>query len=869
MVRAFVGVLCVWAGITLLQAPTVESQKPGEPSSGLHLARPGQPIAGIPFKEAFEIYKRRGGELQQLPGVVSVSLYAEGIVVETVNPAVLPPVLEGLPIIPLFPADPREAATINDPIATEPLPSPAEPLEEPVAHPPHLAEDDKAVSLERPCASGAERDPVTRECRWISPPPELSEEGVDLLPPPRGVIILKPGKVRESADACPKQFQEIKVANGWRFCVDPLNPEPIPPLMAPPIAGIPFEKAQEIHRRHKGALVNLPGVESVGLGADGIHVRTTNPSILPQEVEGVPVIPLPSIGRRRFLSHTILNEKRPLRGAVAVRDINESAATLTGVVLSQGKPWLIFPAHLLYTCFDSPPCAPGGPQTRLNQCGHYRSTFGAEPIIIQPTSPGSPKVGVATRWTPLDPYIYDAQGNVIHASVPSSDVAAAFMDNDTTGDGDGNGSLSAERRVEVHTTQRPILISGILVPPVVSPTARITMRASGVPKPDGSHEFELRVRETDIIVPQVDGGCVPNTTVALQGQTDYIMVDGYSFALGDSGAPIFDASGNFIGMLNAMAPPPNDHIGSGTDAITIRDTLQFDKLYGVSSVLDQTIGIFRPSIAWWSIDNGNGKWDNACAATPSCDASGVCYEGCFFYGTAGSVNGIPRSIPLTGDWDGNGSITVGVYRTDTNPQQFQLRNSNTSGGADRILNTGTPAFGFLPVVGKWAGVSSATKVGIFKPSDGSWYLDNGNYFVASTGCASGDFCFNTASWTLPGDKPIAGDWDSNGTVTIGVFRPSTSKFYLNNSLPPSGANVVIDAGDPSNGFLPVVANWTGADITGATGTKLGVYKPSTSGWYLVSQLGSPTNCATDHCVGPFGNPEDLPVAFGPSVIRAN
>jgi len=57
-----------------------------------------------------------------------------------------------------------------------------------------------------------------------------------------------------------------------------------------PLAGIPFEKAREIHLRHVDELSDLPGVIGVGLGAEGIHVTTHNPEVVPKEVEGVPII---------------------------------------------------------------------------------------------------------------------------------------------------------------------------------------------------------------------------------------------------------------------------------------------------------------------------------------------------------------------------------------------------------------------------------------------------------------------------------------------------------------------------------------------------------------------------------------------------
>src|SRR6266571_9004071 len=76
-----------------------------------------------------------------------------------------------------------------------------------------------------------------------------------------------PGK----AGGLPISFNE-DVSHGWRFCFDPKHPEPIPPLMAPPIAGIPYEEALAILERHREELMRLPGVQSVGMGNGGIVV---------------------------------------------------------------------------------------------------------------------------------------------------------------------------------------------------------------------------------------------------------------------------------------------------------------------------------------------------------------------------------------------------------------------------------------------------------------------------------------------------------------------------------------------------------------------------------------------------------------------
>ena len=71
-----------------------------------------------------------------------------------------------------------------------------------------------------------------------------------------------------------------------------------------PIAGIPPEQAYKILDRNRDRLMALPGVKSVGMGANGIYVTATNPSILPKEVEGLRIEahrPLSEIAREQSI----------------------------------------------------------------------------------------------------------------------------------------------------------------------------------------------------------------------------------------------------------------------------------------------------------------------------------------------------------------------------------------------------------------------------------------------------------------------------------------------------------------------------------------------------------------------------------------
>lgn len=123
--------------------------------------------------------------------------------------------------------------------------------------------------------------------------PVVTKPPPDRLPPPPGVILLKPNGTREQRPelgACPQGYNEHQKYR-WRFCVNIAKPQPIPEyLLVPSIAGVPYYEALAIHERHKDELFHLPGVLTVGLSAKGIMVRTEQPKLVPLFVEGFPVL---------------------------------------------------------------------------------------------------------------------------------------------------------------------------------------------------------------------------------------------------------------------------------------------------------------------------------------------------------------------------------------------------------------------------------------------------------------------------------------------------------------------------------------------------------------------------------------------------
>lgn len=605
MVRTLLIMTFVWSWMLPLQTWAGAPQETaGPPPETLSPPLAELPIVGIPFEEAIAILERHKEELRDLPGVEEVGLNAEGIVVYTDNPAVLPTAVEGLPIKPRPPMGIRvvgkpltearailkrhkkelkqlpgveevglgpegiEVYTENPavlPKVVEGVPIKPRPPSRPAAQVP-ASEPQQQVSPrpKQECGPEAHWDATAGRCRRnaplaVSPPP--------LLPPPPGVIILRLGGVREQADSCPEGFQEYVSLGGWRFCLDPAHPEPIPPLMAPPIAGIPYEECLMILERHQAELMRLPGVNSVGLGEVGIHVFTDNPAVVPREVEGLPIKTFPRLEPAKPANHTDIIRIRPLHGAVSFRDVKMPSifGVLTHAALSLGKPWLVFPAHLLDDCEMNSVCRPGS-TTTLNDCPHSEirpsDQFGQHAgtqLILQPPAGSTERVGLVQRWDPLVP------------NGRSADVAAAFMDNDLV---EGDMSLHADRRLEGWSGA---FVGGTgTTLPVVGRTVTVV---SKVDPPI----LTATVLVVNYDQPVASISCNGGFTTTFYGQMRLEVQQGLCFVQGDSGATVLNEAGEIVGMFNWVQVPSNPCIGGGTVAATIRSVLGFDSWYGTAT----------------------------------------------------------------------------------------------------------------------------------------------------------------------------------------------------------------------------------------------------------------------------------------------
>ena len=140
-------------------------------------------------------------------------------------------------------------------------------------------------------------------------------------------------------------------------------------------------------------------------------------------------------------------------------------------------------------------------------------------------------------------------------------------------------------------------------------------------------------------------------------------------------------------------------------------------------------------------------------------------------------------IPLAGDWDGNGTVTIGLYNPTTST--FYLRNSTSLQGAsdlgyaDVVFAFGAPGAGWIPLVGDWNGDGKDT-IGLYDPTTSKFYLRNTTSLQSASDLGYADVAF---SYGAPGAGwiPIAGDWNGDGKDTIGLYNPASSTFYLRNT----------------------------------------------------------------------------------------
>ncbi|MFI5954203.1 hypothetical protein [Cryptosporangium sp. NPDC051539] len=189
--------------------------------------------------------------------------------------------------------------------------------------------------------------------------------------------------------------------------------------------------------------------------------------------------------------------------------------------------------------------------------------------------------------------------------------------------------------------------------------------------------------------------------------------------------------------------------------------------------------------------------------------SGGSADRSFSFGRRGSA----LDVPVVGDWNGDGSETVGIARADGNANTFTwfLRNANSAGPSDRSFTFGQPGLTEI--------LRGTPIAGNFDPSDDAYEV---GYVIADT--------TGTLRWTIRldltassptvtfayghlGDTPVVGDWNGDGADTAGIVR---GKQWMQ-------INDVLSGGSPDTNFpfgatasrireVPIVGDWNGDGV---------------------------------------------------------
>ena len=222
----------------------------------------------------------------------------------------------------------------------------------------------------------------------------------------------------------------------------------------------------------------------------------------------------------------------------------------------------------------------------------------------------------------------------------------------------------------------------------------------------------------------------------------------------------------------------------------------------------------------------------------------------FFYG-------VPGDIPIFGDWDGDGLDTPGAYRVGPGGGFAYMTNTLPPNGgagiADFNFYFGDPSLGDEVLVGDWDGDGTDT-IGVNR---------NGRIFLTDTNASGGapaptdyDFFFG-----VPGDVAFGGDPDGDGKDSVFLYRgegPGAGFVYYTNETPVGPAAVAATADNFFFGIasdLFVAGDWDRDGVDTA-----GIFRPSNTTVYLTNTNASGGAPAPTDDSYVFGSAAWVPVA---------
>ncbi len=191
------------------------------------------------------------------------------------------------------------------------------------------------------------------------------------------------------------------------------------------------------------------------------------------------------------------------------------------------------------------------------------------------------------------------------------------------------------------------------------------------------------------------------------------------------------------------------------------------------------------------------------------------------------------------DFDNDGFSSAFVWRPGGNAYFYY--NNDLLFGSPPAASVQFGTIGDIPVRTDYLG-SGLPDLAIFRPSNGTWYIDTNR-----DGSVDLAIQFGTS-----GDIPVPGDYDRDGRTDLAVFRPSNGTWYIRYSA--SALTTAVQFG--ASGDIPVPA-----DYNGDFRTDIAVWRPSTGFWYVDTNLDGTVNIQAQ-----FGTAGDIPLPgdYGPA-----